>query len=107
MKRRLTSALLSGLVCPGAGQLYNRQYVKGALIVTATLSLVGAAVYKTWDEMMRYASGVMPGELLGSVAPMAQKIAETNKPFYDKIAVIFLALWLYGVIDAYIKGKNR
>ncbi len=107
MKRGLVSALLSGLVCPGAGQIYNRQYVKGALMIAAALSLTGALVYRTWEEMMRLASGVMPGELLGSVAPIAQKIAETNRPFYNKVAAIFLALWVYGVIDAFISGKKR
>lgn len=107
MKRGLISALLSGLVCPGAGQLYNRQYVKGAVMVAAALSLVGAAVYRTWEEMLRYASAVMPGEILDSAGPMVQKIAETNKPFYNKIAVISLVLWLYGIVDAYIIGKKR
>jgi hypothetical protein len=107
MKRGIISAALSGLVCPGAGQLYNRQYVKGGLLMAASLSLVGAAVYRTWEEMMRLALAVEPGELFLNLAPMAHRIAETNKPFYDKVALLFLVLWVYGVIDAYIKGNKQ
>jgi hypothetical protein len=107
VKRGIISAVLSGLVCPGAGQLYNRQYIKGGLIILASLSLVGAAAYRTWEEMMRLALAVEPGELFLNLAPMAHRIAETNKPFYDKIALLFLALWVYGVIDAYIAGYKQ
>jgi hypothetical protein len=107
MKRGLVSAILSGLVCPGAGQIYNRQYVKGGLMIAAALSLVSAVIYRTWEELMRLALAAAPGELLQNLAPMARRIAETNKPFYDKITILFLALWVYGVIDAYIKDKRH
>ncbi len=46
--------MLSGLVCPGLGQIYNGQVAKGAAIVVGVLAGLGFLFYGIWRGFSAY-----------------------------------------------------
>ena len=107
MKRRAIAALLSGLACPGAGQIYNRQYIKGGILVAATLAMVAVLFFKVWGAMLDAVASVPPDELLSDVFGLAHRIVEGQGDFYGGLGWAFFAVWLYGVVDAYVMGGRE
>lgn len=108
MKRKLTAAVLSGLVCPGTGQIYNRQRAKGWLLIAATLVIVSAAVYRAAVAAFEVAVSTPPDEILSNIFAIANGIMEANKAYLDRVLLAFAVIWVYGIVDAYINaGDNK
>ncbi len=102
MNRRLAAAALSGLVLPGAGQVYNGQRLKGALLAGATLVILAAALYITWDAAVGILLGMPPGQSVRDIYGLARVVFDVNRVLYLKALAGLLAIWVYGVVDAYI-----
>jgi len=92
--------LLSALACPGAGQIYKRQFVKGGILVAASLIAVAAIVVKTWTALIKIAIGTPPEELMFDVFGMAHRVMEAESGFFYKAGMFLLVLWIYAVVDA-------
>lgn len=46
--------MLSGLVCPGVGQIYNGQWAKGVATLTGVLAGLGYLFYGIWKGFSAY-----------------------------------------------------
>lgn len=107
MNRKITAALLSGLACPGAGQLYNRQYMKGAVLAAATIAMLSMLVYRTWNGMLDAALNLAPDEVFKDLFGLARRVLAADKRFYDTATAALSAVWAYGIIDAYINASKK
>ena len=97
--RRPAAAALLSLLIPGFGQIYNRELIKGAVIVCVWLMLLMAA------------GGTALSSLHGSV-PAARSGALAFDPtavltvFFSRPAIwwslLVLGMWVYGIADAAI-----
>ena len=112
--RTKSGAVFRSALIPGWGQFYNRQPVKGGIIVGAEAALVGAAVamhflgmsdeneYRADDFAQKY-SGLTATEL----GVKAQHLRESAEDFYE-LRNIFIysavGVWLYNILDAYLFG---
>ena len=84
--RQGASLILSGIF-PGLGQLYNREWIKGALFLAA-----GAIL--TWIFLR-----MAPTDPLALVEP---------QPRLMLAGVVLLALWLWAIADAWrVAGRPR
>jgi TM2 domain-containing membrane protein YozV len=104
VKRHVVSTLLSGIVFPGAGQIYNGDYIKGALLIGLSLLFlfgfifffIGGFVLAIKNAEMGYADFwdfVRTGIACGGRG----------------LAITFFALlllWLFAMIDAYFSGRG-
>ena len=106
MNRKATAAALSGLVCPGAGQIYNKEYLKGGVLVAASLGLVAALLYELWDAMVKTVLSMPPEEVRGDVFGIAHRLVQENRATLSSILWALLAVWAYAVADAYIRGDR-
>ncbi len=106
MNRKTTAVLLSGLVCPGAGQIYRGMYVKGGCLIAATVGLLGAVAYKTWNAVLDIVLAIPPGEMADSLLPIARRVLESDRGFYDACGAALLLVWSIGIIDAYVFGRE-
>jgi len=102
MKKTLLSPLCSGLVIPGLGQVLNRQLKKGLiLLVGIFVVFIGLVIqlYKflifVLDRLNEYP--LNPEGILKAFADY-----DTTKIYVA--AIIFMAIWLYSVLDALIYG---
>ncbi|MGD9124424.1 MAG: hypothetical protein PVG60_04990 [Desulfarculaceae bacterium] len=107
MRRVLVAPLVSGLVMPGLGQLINRQPGKGAALIMGVsllfLITLGVAFYKVSRALVA----------LGELAPGSDKWAALRTELINQgsgwllvLFVIFAAIWLYAVIDAFRTGRK-
>jgi TolB-like protein len=112
--RTKSGAVFRSVLIPGWGQFYNRQPVKGGIIVGAEAALIGAAVamhflgaadedkYTNSNFALRYPD-LTPLEL----GQKAQELRESAEDFYE-LRNIFIysavGVWLYNILDAYIFG---
>jgi tetratricopeptide (TPR) repeat protein len=91
-KRNVTLAILLSVLCAGAGQLFNRQYVKGAILLTVwVLSMFG------WGEALKL--------LLGLSGPLPR--GETVNDTLAVMGLIGFAVYVYSLLDASSQAGKR
>jgi len=97
----LRAALLSALVCPGTGQIRNRQFVKGFALVSLTLAAAGYLLVRMLTEVLR----LIPtdGSVIDPLSAwdMASEIQARNQGTFSTLSFLLLALWIYGTWDAW------
>lgn len=89
-KHPLVSALLS-FVFPGAGQLYNEEFIKGTILLSAAIASIVSIIYNG----ITMGNSVMNGE-----APTTHIIRIVTS------CLIYFCLWLYGIIDGAISAQR-
>jgi hypothetical protein len=99
-KSRPIAVLLSAVVCPGAGQVYKRHYIRGAALIFMSLAVVAAIVYRTWTTLMSLMLDVPPDEMMMDVMGLTHRVLESQAVFFTYAGYAFLVLWVAGVIDA-------
>jgi hypothetical protein len=107
MHRGLVAALLSAFVWPGAGQLYNRDFKKGAALIALTLVVAAVVIIATAAEVTRQLPadiGDLDADLVRTL-PAQVLAARTGTLLLSSL--LLLAAWGYGIIDAYFGGRGR
>jgi len=107
MKRAIVSPILSGLVIPGLGQLLNRQVGKGALLVAAAsllfMATLGFAMHKITSAAMAMTDYAGPDKL----AMLRAELIKQGTGWLWVLGGLMVALWAYGVYDAWQGGRKR
>jgi diadenosine tetraphosphate (Ap4A) HIT family hydrolase len=102
----LRAAMLSALVCPGAGQIRNRQFAKGFALVGLTLAAAGYLLVRMLTEVLR----LMPtdGSVIDPLSAwdMASEIQARNQGTFSTLSFVLLALWIYGTLDAWLVARR-
>ena len=100
MEKKHISTFLSAVVFPGAGQIYNKHYVRGVLIIGLTsfaiiglfFTLIKGFVLAMRDQERIYYS--------------IWEFISTGLSYRSDLLVFYLLslifLWLYAVFDAYV-----
>ncbi|HEX9861174.1 MAG TPA: hypothetical protein VGB23_08205 [Nitrospirota bacterium] len=99
-KSVIVAVALSGLACPGAGQIYYRRYVRGTLLIAASLAIVVAVFIKTWASMRDIITYMPPDQALTGVHGVAELVVKSSAESLSLMTYVFAAIWLYGIIDA-------
>jgi hypothetical protein len=100
MRRALTAFLLSALVFPGLGQLYNQDRRKGVFLVLAANALLVALLLLALILISReYTAVYYPRPLTGEI--FRNLLVDTvANPLFWLPAGLLLALWGYAAVDA-------
>lgn len=107
MHRGLVAALLSAFVWPGAGQLYNREFKKGAALIALTLVVAAAVMVAAAAEVTRQLPpdiGDLDADLIRTLP--AQVLAARTGTLLAS-SLLLLVAWGYGIVDAYLGGRGR
>jgi hypothetical protein len=106
MKKIIFPVLLSALVVPGAGQIYNKEKGKGIVLMSLFfLVILGFMVSVTVSL-----SAVIPPSLVISPEQMrvlAENVLEEKSGFITAFWYLTLAIWAYGILDAYLGARDR
>ena len=104
----LIPVLLSTLLGPGVGQLYNKEFKKGFIMIGVSIALLFA--FSAW--LTKAATVYLPSDIntvdrnvLRSII-QDHIIKEHTGTFYT-YEVLLAGIWVYGVIDAYLGGMRR
>ena len=100
MRQKIVAFLLSALVFPGLGQLYNQDRRKGIILVLAANGLLGL-VFLTLLLMVsrEYTLVFFPRPLTADMVKMLL-IDTLTHPVFWVPAGLLLALWGYAAVDA-------
>ncbi|MCB4755768.1 MAG: hypothetical protein LHV69_01815 [Elusimicrobia bacterium] len=102
-------ALLSGLVFPGAGQLMNRDYLKGSFLICVT---IGSLVWMTKVVIERLIL-LLPGspeqwqQNPNMLREAVTKLVYETPGMFFSFEILLILVWIYSIIDAYVAAKNR
>lgn len=100
MRQKITAFLLSALVFPGLGQLYNQDRRKGIILVLAANGLLGLMLLTGLILFSReYTLVFFPRPLTGEMVKMLLLDTLTDPVFWVPFGML-LALWGYGMVDA-------
>ncbi len=105
MTREWKAALLSLLGGPGMGQMYNRDWKKGAILIGVTLLLLAWVVVIVFQSV---------STALGDGPPSPEMIERAKSeatrlmmPRLKSGVPVWTILWVYGVLDAWFVGRRQ
>jgi hypothetical protein len=107
LHRGLLAALMSGLVWPGAGQLYNREFKKGALLIGLTLLVAIVVIVATAAEVTRQLPTDIGDLDADIVRTLPAQVLSARSGTLMASSLLLLAAWVYGIVDAYVGGRGR
>jgi len=110
MKNSLKGACLSGLVYPGLGQIVQKHYVRGILIIGVFTASLFEVMFTALKQYQTILVNMESSNNEYDVTTMFQE-ASTFTAHYDTTMVKFasalmLGCWVIGIVDAYLSGKN-
>ncbi|MFP5392874.1 MAG: hypothetical protein ACLGI6_15225 [Gammaproteobacteria bacterium] len=107
MNRSMVAALLSGLVFPGAGQLFLRRpkralcfLVPAAVAVVFFVSSVLARASAIVDQITAGTLPLDPATILAEVSRQ-----DSGSSLDTLCAIVMIGCWLASIVDAYRLGK--
>jgi hypothetical protein len=110
VRQSTKAALLSGLVFPGMGHLYLRQYIRGVLFAGASgvllYFIISVAMSTAFDVMGKIQSGNVPLNV-ESISELVVKQSHGNEESTNTATMALIALWVMGIADSYRVGRAR
>jgi len=111
MKKSAKAALLSGLIFPGTGHIYLREYFRGAVLVGLSLVALSAVVTIAYRQASVIADQIISGEISLEAEAIAQAVSDSTSPadrLAENAAYFVLAVcWLAGILDSYRLGSQK
>jgi hypothetical protein len=108
MKKSSKAALLSGLIFPGIGHIFLREYFRGSALVVLSLAALSVVVAKAYQHAMLIVDRIVSGDISMEAGAIAQAVSNSTTAadsLVENAAVIVLvACWLVGIIDSYRLG---
>ena len=106
MKRIIIAVLLS-LFGPGLGQLYNKDYKKGIILLVVSSLLIFVPVLWLYLKVVPELQGLDPSTLTPQrVQELTNNAVGNNKHILNLITFMFLGLWAYTITQAYFGAKE-
>ncbi len=106
MKRSMKAALLSGLVFPGAGQIYLGRRRRGwTWIASVILIFAWVVIHMTLQAYRMIAASAAKGEAIDAAA-LQKAVAASTDAVATAGFVLLVLLWLGAILDACIEGER-
>jgi len=104
VKKAVSATLCSAFVIPGLGQILNQDIVKGLAFLASVFILLVTAAVKFFLMLTAAVEGpggdgVVPGGVL-------ERFLSSDFTLLWICAVLFAAIWLTSVADAFARGKR-
>jgi TM2 domain-containing membrane protein YozV len=108
MKNSMKGALLSGLVLPGLGQMVQKRYGRGIILILVVTSSAVAILVKAFQQ----ATAIME-QIDGDSVDMStitdavsRAMAASGSSTYRIAMVAIIVSWIVGIVDAYWTGRR-
>ncbi len=111
MKNAVKAVLWSGLVFPGLGQLVLKYYIRGIALALATAACLYVLVENAVQQAMAivdkidFSSGVVNEQAITTAVSEADKASSSGAMQF--VVWVLLILWLIGMVDAYVMGRQK
>jgi hypothetical protein len=106
MKKSLKAALLSGLVFPGAGQVYLGFRKRGwAFIFSTVLIFAYVVIHITVQAYREITAAVAKGDVI-DIPAIQQSVAAISDAATTAAFALLVLLWIAAILDAYVAGER-
>lgn len=110
MKKSTKAVLLSGLVFPGLGHLYLKQWLAGILlsgVAAAATYYIGSVVMDTASVVVeKFQSSGVPADTDTITALVAQQTSGTEQAT-NLAKTLWLACWGIGIVGSWWQGRAQ
>ena len=111
----MASVIIPVLLCfflgPGVGQLYNKEYKKGAILIVLSFVILIAAGVWYFKALQPYLPGdltaVDPQALQDILKNAAAQVSSKQGYILSASEALLMVLWLYGIVDAYLVAQRK
>jgi hypothetical protein len=110
MRKSSKAALLSGLVFPGAGHLYLKRYISGAILVCASFTALYLIVANMIERAMQIVEKIERGEVgldITVIAEMLSRQSVDNQSQLDVVWAVLIIAWIIAIADSYRCGRAQ
>ncbi|KPK47188.1 MAG: hypothetical protein AMS22_16960 [Thiotrichales bacterium SG8_50] len=108
MKKPSKAALLSGLIFPGIGHIFLREYFRGSILLVVSLASLSVVVTSAYQRALLVVDRIVSGDVAMEAGAIAQAVSNpiyaTDKVLENVAIVLLAACWLAGIIDSYRLG---
>jgi hypothetical protein len=101
MKKYILSPLCSAIIVPGFGQVLNKKIVKGLVIMGLVFAIFIAVTVKLAFLVIDEVKG---GDIQALNNLIEHKLLSGQFMSLWIMVAVFLLLWLYSIVDAFIDG---
>ncbi|HJV67254.1 MAG TPA: hypothetical protein VJ550_16085 [Geomonas sp.] len=110
MKKSVKGALLSGIIFPGLGQLWQKHYLRGFALVVAVMASLAVIAMKAAQQayvILEKAESEGGTADLVAILNMASRASATPDDLKTGAAfAVLLLCWGVGIVDAYLAGRK-
>ncbi|MES2018161.1 MAG: hypothetical protein V4484_16865 [Pseudomonadota bacterium] len=111
MKRAVAASALSGLVFPGAGQLYLGYRRRGWLTVAAVVIALLYFVAQVMGPVQALVTDIELGRVAPDPATLLVRVHEMTQalladPRLNWAGALLIALWVASTVDAFLLGQR-
>jgi hypothetical protein len=91
MKKSSKAALLSGLIFPGIGHIFLKEYLRGSALVVLSLAALSVVVTIAYQHALLIVDRIISGDV-------------SVEAVENAAVIVLVACWLAGIIDSYRLG---
>ncbi len=103
--------LLCFFLGPGIGQLYNKEYKKGIILIVISFLVLIAAGMWYFKALQPYLPSDLPSTdpqaMQELVRNAAAQVSQKQGYILSASEAVLMVLWLYGIVDAFNGAKKR
>lgn len=105
----IKSALLSGLILPGLGQIYLKYYYRGCAYITVELICFYFILIKAIEIIQTIMSKSLHdlNDYFSIQTQLELAFANQNMFFYKYLEILLIIVWIISIIDAYYLGLKK
>ena len=111
MSKSSKAVLLSALVFPGAGHIYLKKYITGAILVCAALAALYLIAADILERALAITEKIERGEVGLDVAAIAELVSRqpsgNESQLLDAALPVFVICWVIGITDSYRCGHAQ
>ena len=109
MKTAIKSALLSGLVFPGLGQISLKHHLRGIILILITLVGLSVIISIAVKGALDVLSGMQGQDSINmsAINSLAAASSTGGSAYYNGALLLVAGCWIFSIIDAYRLGKHQ
>ena len=109
MNKSIKASLLSALLFPGAGHIFLKKYIFGAVLSASASAALYVLISNAVEIAQQIVEKIQNGEIrldAAAISAMMEKQPPgTEALLIDIATLVLLVSWLIGVVDSYWLGK--
>jgi TM2 domain-containing membrane protein YozV len=99
---RVVMAVVLSFLCPGLGQIYNREHRKGWIIIILMMFVIIVPSFWLMQSVGPSLEGMDQLEIQSAMG----KVVTDNRHTLNMVTFGFLGLWAYSITQAYFRAKE-